>query len=162
MSRRQVEDYSERDLRVGDPDDHAAGPTAVAVSMRRGLERMGPLRTVRTLLELDQAEGFDCTSCAWPDPDPGHRAIAGFCENGAKAVAEEATKDRATPEFFAAHSVADLTMGLTQHRNGVTTIEELVNLGCAQGNIGKPGAGLFPVRGTPTSSSAPGSLWTVG
>ncbi|GAA1880878.1 FdhF/YdeP family oxidoreductase [Pseudonocardia ailaonensis] len=108
MSRRQVEDYSERDLQVGDPDDHAAGPTAVAVSIKRGLERMGPVRTARTLLELNQAEGFDCMSCAWPDPDPGHRAIAEFCENGAKAVAEEATTDRATPEFFTAHSVADL------------------------------------------------------
>src|SRR4029078_1235282 len=38
-------------------------------------------------------------------------------------------------------------MGLTQHRNGVATIKEIVNLALAQGNIGKPGAGLFPVRG---------------
>ena len=47
-------------------------------------------------------------SCAWPDPDVGHRHTAEFCENGAKAVAEEATKARATPEFFAAHSIAEL------------------------------------------------------
>jgi molybdopterin-dependent oxidoreductase alpha subunit len=47
-------------------------------------------------------------SCAWPDPDPGHRKIAEFCENGAKAVAEEATRDRATPDFFARYSIADL------------------------------------------------------
>ena len=47
-------------------------------------------------------------SCAWPDPDPGHRHTAEFCENGAKAVAEEATTTRATPEFFARHSIADL------------------------------------------------------
>ncbi len=69
---------------------------------------MGPARTARTLLKLNQAEGLDCMSCAWPDPDPGHRHVAEFCENGAKAVAEEATTDRATPDFFARHSLADL------------------------------------------------------
>ncbi|KQU02531.1 hypothetical protein ASG56_16390 [Rhodococcus sp. Leaf7] len=101
-------DYDEADLSIEKPKKHAAGPTAVAVSMKRSLERMGPVRTARTLLELNQAEGFDCMSCAWPDPDPGHRHTAEFCENGAKAVAEEADKRRATPEFFAAHSIADL------------------------------------------------------
>jgi formate dehydrogenase major subunit len=38
-------------------------------------------------------------------------------------------------------------MGLTQHYNAVATISEIVNLALAQGNIGKPGAGLLPVRG---------------
>lgn len=95
-------------LTVRRPDDHAAGATAVAVSMKRALEQMGPTRTARTLGRLNQAAGFDCMSCAWPDPEPGHRSFAEFCENGAKAVAEEATKARATPEFFAAHSLADL------------------------------------------------------
>lgn len=102
------DDYSEADLEVRSPEDHAVGATAVAVSMKRSLERMGPSRTARTLLKLNQAEGFDCTSCAWPDPDPGHRSVAEFCENGAKAIAEEATTRRATPEFFARHSVAEL------------------------------------------------------
>ena len=107
-SKRQRTDFSEADLEVRPQEDHAAGPTAVAVSMKRALERMGPARTARTLLQLNKAEGFDCMSCAWPDPDPGHRAVAEFCENGAKAVAEEATTDRATPEFFARHSIAEL------------------------------------------------------
>ncbi len=107
-TKRQSTDYDESELKVNPPEDHAAGPTAVAVSMKRALERMGPTRTARTLLKLNQAEGFDCMSCAWPDPDPGHRHTAEFCENGAKAVAEEATKDRATPAFFAAHSLAEL------------------------------------------------------
>ncbi|MFE5702814.1 FdhF/YdeP family oxidoreductase [Rhodococcus koreensis] len=101
-------DYDEADLEVGHPKDHAAGPTAVAVSMKRALEQMGVVRTAETLLRLNQAEGFDCMSCAWPDPDPGHRHAAEFCENGAKAVAEEATRVRATPEFFARHSIAEL------------------------------------------------------
>jgi formate dehydrogenase major subunit len=97
----------ESGLTVSPPEDHAAGVAAVAVSMRRALHEMGPVRTARTLLRLNQADGFDCMSCAWPDPE--HRHTAEFCENGAKAVAEEATRARVTPEFFARHSVAALT-----------------------------------------------------
>lgn len=108
MSKHDERDYSEADLEVRGQEDHAAGPTAVAVSMKRALDHMGVKRTAQTLLKLNQAEGFDCMSCAWPDPDPGHRHTAEFCENGAKAVAEEATRDRATPEFFAQHSIAEL------------------------------------------------------
>jgi molybdopterin-dependent oxidoreductase alpha subunit len=95
-------------LRVHEAKDAAAGVTGVAVALKRSVERMGPVRSARTLLRLNQAEGFDCMSCAWPDPDVGHRHTAEFCENGAKAVAEEATTTRATPDFFAAHSIADL------------------------------------------------------
>ena len=107
-NRRRTAEEDESRLRVSGQQDHAAGPTAVAVSAKRSLERMGPVRTLKTWAKLNQAEGFDCPSCAWPDPDPGHRHPAEFCENGAKAVAEEATTDRATPEFFARHSIADL------------------------------------------------------
>jgi molybdopterin-dependent oxidoreductase alpha subunit len=38
-------------------------------------------------------------------------------------------------------------MGLTQHRDAVATIQEITNLMLLRGNIGKPGAGLCPVRG---------------
>jgi molybdopterin-dependent oxidoreductase alpha subunit len=38
-------------------------------------------------------------------------------------------------------------MGLTQHRKGVETVQMLVNLLLLRGNIGKPGAGICPVRG---------------
>ncbi|MDJ0395391.1 FdhF/YdeP family oxidoreductase [Rhodococcus sp. G-MC3] len=103
-----MRDYDESDLHIEKPKTHAAGPVAVAVSLKRALGHMGPVRTAKTLLDLNQAEGFDCMSCAWPDPDPGHRHAAEFCENGAKAVAEEATTTRATPEFFARHSVEEL------------------------------------------------------
>src|SRR5687768_10053069 len=96
-------------LTVGAPRDHAAGVEAVAVAMGRALGEMGPSRATRTLLRLNQVDGFDCMSCAWPDPDPEHRHQAEFCENGAKAVAEEATKARVTPEFFTRHSIADLS-----------------------------------------------------
>ncbi|RNM11913.1 FdhF/YdeP family oxidoreductase [Nocardioides pocheonensis] len=95
-------------LHVEVPQDHAAGVKAVGVAMGRALRQMGPSRSARTLLRLNQADGFDCMSCAWPDPDPEHRHRAEFCENGAKAVAEEATKARVTAGFFAEHPVSDL------------------------------------------------------
>ena len=108
MTRRISQDYSESELTVGQQKEYAAGVKAVAVSMQRSLGHMGAKRSAQTLLKLNQAEGFDCMSCAWPDPEVGHRHTAEFCENGAKAVAEEATTARATPELFATHSIADL------------------------------------------------------
>lgn len=67
----------------------------------------------RTLLHANQPEGFDCPGCAWPDPK--HTSAFEFCENGAKAVAWEATTKRATPELFAAHTLAELR-GWSDHR----------------------------------------------
>lgn len=61
----------------------------------------------KTLLRMNQPEGFDCPGCAWPDPK--HTSSFEFCENGAKAVAWEATSKRCTPEFFAAHRVSELS-----------------------------------------------------
>ncbi len=69
---------------------------------------MGVVRGTRVMLQVNQKGGIDCVSCAWPDPD-GHRAMAEFCENGAKAVADEATTKRITPEFFTKWSVTELS-----------------------------------------------------
>ncbi|QNS06844.1 FdhF/YdeP family oxidoreductase [Streptomyces xanthii] len=91
---------------VAAPQHHAAGLPAVKESLRIAREQMGVRRTALTLLRVNQKDGFDCPGCAWPEPE--HRHAAEFCENGAKAVAEEATLRRVTPEFFAAHPVADL------------------------------------------------------
>ncbi|MYU21616.1 FdhF/YdeP family oxidoreductase [Streptomyces sp. SID8352] len=91
---------------VTGPKHAAAGIPAVAHTLRAAQRQMGVRRTALTLLSVNQENGFDCPGCAWPDPE--HRHTAEFCENGAKAVAEEATLRRVTPEFFAAHPVADL------------------------------------------------------
>ncbi|WP_084259108.1 FdhF/YdeP family oxidoreductase [Microtetraspora malaysiensis] len=106
------EDVSEKDLTVGPPKDWAAGVTAVANSLRMSYDQMGAGRTLLTLARVNQKHGFDCPGCAWPEGD--HRSPAEFCENGAKAVAEEATTRRVTPEFFAAHSVRELA-GRTEY-----------------------------------------------
>ncbi|MBF6467275.1 FdhF/YdeP family oxidoreductase [Nocardia beijingensis] len=101
-------DIDESELTVTPPEEQAAGVTAVAVALKRSIEEMGVVRTARTLARVNQVHGFDCPGCAWPEPT-GHRRPAEFCENGAKAVAEEATLRTVTPEFFAAHPVAELS-----------------------------------------------------
>lgn len=101
-----TEDRGDADLEVGAPKTSAAGVPAVVRSMRMSLDQMGVVRTARTLLRVNQDKGFDCPGCAWPDPAHSHRAE--FCENGAKAVAEEATRRRVTPTFFAEHSIESL------------------------------------------------------
>lgn len=100
-------DYDEHHVITTGAEDEAAGVKAVLVSMQRGFEQMGPLRTAAALAKLNQRHGFDCPGCAWPE-EHGGRKLAEFCENGAKAVAEEATKRVVTPEFFARHTIAEL------------------------------------------------------
>ena len=80
----------------------------MGVTLRRSIERMGLGRAARTLAAVNQPQGFDCPGCAWPEADPGARHRIEFCENGAKAVAEEATMARADRRFFAEHPIADL------------------------------------------------------
>ena len=55
---------------------------------------------------VNQKDGFDCPGCAWPDPE--HRTSFEFCENGAKAVADEAMKANVNPCFFKKYSIQDL------------------------------------------------------
>ncbi|NSC21062.1 FdhF/YdeP family oxidoreductase [Streptomyces albus subsp. chlorinus] len=91
---------------VQGPAHAAAGLPAVAHSLRMARQQMGVRRTALTLLRVNQKEGFDCPGCAWPEGEKRH--MAEFCENGAKAVAEEATTRRVTRDFFAEHPVDDL------------------------------------------------------
>ncbi|MEU3408980.1 FdhF/YdeP family oxidoreductase [Streptomyces sp. NPDC006670] len=91
---------------VGPPAHAAAGLPAIGHTLKIANEQMGPVRTARTLLKVNQKNGFDCPGCAWPEGDKRHTAE--FCENGAKAVAEEATLRRVTPAFFAEHPLAEL------------------------------------------------------
>ncbi len=83
-------------LKLGKPKTTAAGLPAVVSSLRYALRETGPIRGARLLTTMNQKGGFDCTSCAWPDPDED-RSRAEFCENGAKAVLDEGTVKRVTP-----------------------------------------------------------------
>ncbi|MCU1457527.1 MAG: molybdopterin-dependent oxidoreductase alpha subunit [Actinomycetia bacterium] len=88
--------------------DHPAAGWGAARSVARVLERAGePLEGFRALFMMNQEDGgFDCPGCAWPDdPDGLHLDI---CENGAKHVTWEMAHAKANPEFFSAHTVAEL------------------------------------------------------
>ena len=95
-------------IAVGKRDQVAGGATAVKKALEFALGEAGIVRGVSALYRLNQFDGVDCPGCAWPDPD-GHRAHNEYCENGAKAIAEEATSKRITPEFFKQWSVSQLS-----------------------------------------------------
>jgi len=86
----------------------AAGIPAVEAAFSDLFEEGVPLRGTRALFTMNQKGGFDCSSCAWPDPDDERSPVGEYCENGAKALAEEATTKKVTAEFFAKNSVYDL------------------------------------------------------
>ncbi|NJC21320.1 molybdopterin-dependent oxidoreductase alpha subunit [Arthrobacter pigmenti] len=98
---------NEAGLKSAAPKKQAVGLPAVAHALKISLEQMGPVRSAQTLLAVNQVSGFDCPGCAWPEGENRHRAE--FCENGAKAVAEEATKRTVPPSFFERFSVSDLS-----------------------------------------------------
>jgi molybdopterin-dependent oxidoreductase alpha subunit len=100
------DDVDDAELRIRPPKRSAAGVPGVLHGLTASVDQMGVKRTALTLLKVNQKDGFDCPGCAWPEAD--HRHTAEFCENGAKAVAEEATLRRITPEFFAEHPVSVL------------------------------------------------------
>jgi molybdopterin-dependent oxidoreductase alpha subunit len=96
-----------RRAKLGSIPQAAAGFTAIVKSFQYGLSRAGLRRTAKSFAQVNQKDGFDCQSCAWPNPD-GKRHVFEFCENGAKAMASEAATACIDREFFRKHSVADL------------------------------------------------------
>lgn len=95
-------------LHLGPVKTSAAGLPAVLSSFRHIVAEAGWIRGLQALGQVNQKTGFDCPGCAWPDPDDERSGLAEYCENGAKAVAEEATLKRIGADFFASHSVVDL------------------------------------------------------
>ncbi|WP_205685561.1 FdhF/YdeP family oxidoreductase [Flavipsychrobacter stenotrophus] len=95
-------------LRLAKPKTVAAGMTAVLSSAKHVFGEMDVARGMKALLALNQKDGFDCPGCAWPDPDGVRSKIAEYCENGAKAIAEEATTKKLGAQFFKDNSVFDL------------------------------------------------------
>jgi molybdopterin-dependent oxidoreductase alpha subunit len=156
-----------------EPLSKAAGgiPSIVATAKTVWAE-MGVGRGVRTLLKLNQKEGFDCPGCAWPEPD-AERSHFEFCENGAKHVADEATTKRITPEFFREWSVADLSLqsdhwlgkqGRITHpmvlREGATHYEEIrwdaafALIADELNSLGDPDEAIFYTSGRTSNEAA--------
>ncbi len=91
-----------------EPVHHAAGILGVKEALKHGFKEMGIVRSMRALLDMNQESGFDCPSCAWPNPeDPS--PVAEYCENGAKALADEATTEHIGGAFFKKNSVEGLS-----------------------------------------------------
>ena len=95
-------------IRITAPAQLAAGLTSVLKAAEFTIKEPGLARGVAALSHLNQFDGTDCPGCAWPDPDH-ERSLNEYCENGVKAIAEEATSKRCTPEFFAQWSVSELS-----------------------------------------------------
>lgn len=95
-------------LKITDIKTNAVGMPAIVGVMKQVKDHMNPNDAVRTMFKLNQKGGFDCPGCAWPDPDDDRSKLGEYCENGIKAIAEEATKRRLTRDFFAQHSIAEL------------------------------------------------------
>ncbi|MFF7130142.1 FdhF/YdeP family oxidoreductase [Streptomyces sp. NPDC008240] len=81
-----------------------AAKSVSQVLMREGVLLDGP----RAIMRMNhEGDGFDCPGCAWPDDTKGlHLDI---CENGIKHVTWEMTGKRVGRDFFAAHSVTELS-----------------------------------------------------
>ncbi len=87
----------------------AVGAKAIASALTHVTEEVGLVKGIGLLSKINQKDGFDCPGCAWPDPDEKRAFLAEYCENGAKAIAEEATKNRVSPMFFSTHSIQELS-----------------------------------------------------
>ncbi|WP_186755154.1 FdhF/YdeP family oxidoreductase [Echinicola salinicaeni] len=94
--------------RITTPQKYAAGIPAVKVALEHAMKEMGLKRSIATLSKLNQKEGIDCPGCAWPDPKK-RSSLGEFCENGVKAIAEEATTHTVGPDFFKAHSISEIS-----------------------------------------------------
>jgi molybdopterin-dependent oxidoreductase alpha subunit len=88
---------------------HPAAGWGAARSVAGVLERAGePVDGVRALFVMNHENGgFDCPGCAWPDDPDGLRLD--ICENGVKHVTWELQLANADRDFFAAHTVNELS-----------------------------------------------------
>ena len=97
------------ELQIKTPQDKAAGVSAVVIAGKKVKQEVGVARGGKALLSLNQNTGVDCPGCAWPDPDDERSSLGEYCENGAKAIAEEATFKSIGHSFFAEHSIQELS-----------------------------------------------------
>ncbi len=96
-------------IRLTEVPKTSAGIKGITTALSHINSEVGLKKGVQLLSKINQKDGFDCPGCAWPDPDEKRAFLAEYCENGAKAVAEEATKNKVTPMFFTTNSVQELS-----------------------------------------------------
>ena len=160
-------------LRLGSKKKVAAGIPAVIKSLKNVLKEPGLLRGLKALNKLNTKGGFDCPSCAWPDPDDDRSSIGEYCENGAKAVADEATAKQIGSDFFAANAVLELAtlsdyeigkkgrisqpMYLPQgatHYQSITWDDAFVKIANALNSLASPDEAIFYTSGRTSNEAA--------
>jgi molybdopterin-dependent oxidoreductase alpha subunit len=161
-----------KDPVIRPPASHAGGFGALQHTTMHSIRHMGAVRGAKTLLRTNQIAGFDCPGCAWPEPQ-AHRSAFEFCENGAKAVASEATLRRADPDLFKAKSLRELSelsdrelndLGRITHpmvlRPGATHYEPVsweqafAHIGAALAALPSPDAAAFYTSGRTSNEAA--------
>lgn len=105
----EIENFDFTGLILEQPKEKAVGLPAIISSVKQAAKYMDPIDAFKLSLKINQKGGFDCPGCAWPDPDDDRSALGEYCENGMKAIAEEATKKSITADFFKQHSVAEIS-----------------------------------------------------
>lgn len=110
-------------IRLKKPTAYAAGKLAVEKSLKHGFMEMGVVNSFRALFQMNQNDGFDCPSCAWADPEKPSK-LGEYCENGAKALADEATNSHIGADFFSNNSVEQLSLLTDYELNKLGRITE--------------------------------------
>ncbi|PCJ64817.1 MAG: hypothetical protein COA58_11110 [Bacteroidetes bacterium] len=105
----EIENFDFTGLILKEPKEKAVGVPAIISSVKQMAKYMDPIDAFKLSLKINQKGGFDCPGCAWPDPDDDRSALGEYCENGIKAIAEEATKQSIKADFFAQYSVAEIS-----------------------------------------------------
>lgn len=160
-------------LKTGKIQKAAAGIPAVISSFRQVIAEAGIGRGLKALSNMNQKDGFDCPSCAWPDPDDERHGSTEYCENGAKAVAGEATLKKLDAAFFAIHPVAELAalsdfeigkMGrLAQpmylpeggtHYQPISWEQAFEKIAASLNNLSSPGEAIFYTSGRTSNEAA--------
>ncbi|MEM1134706.1 MAG: FdhF/YdeP family oxidoreductase [Bacteroidota bacterium] len=95
-------------IKLKKPERYAAGIPGIKAALSHAFKEMGVVKSLTTLSKINQKEGFDCPGCAWPDPEKRSK-LGEYCENGAKALAEEATFKKVDADFFREYSVNTLS-----------------------------------------------------
>ena len=95
-------------MKIKKPKNTAGGIPSIVSATKHMLSEMDLLRSGKVMFKLNQFDGADCPGCAWPDSDDERSSLGEYCENGAKAIAEEATKKKVTSEFFKKNKISNL------------------------------------------------------
>ncbi|MCB0585357.1 MAG: FdhF/YdeP family oxidoreductase [Phaeodactylibacter sp.] len=95
-------------IRIAEAKDRAAGIPSVLTALGHAAKYVAPRDALKVMFRLNQKGGIDCPGCAWPDPEDERSKLGEYCENGIKAISEEAQKKTIGREFFSQHSVTEM------------------------------------------------------